>query len=249
MPDLRFTPRIYLYELDKNKDKVDNFSQDGLNKNIKLSENEEILARKACSDDHKWQPLSILVGNDLRGAQLVTAYKSLCKNGYYKSHELHPGGRCGNIVVLEPLPKIFKYFNMNDNDPRGSRSAKHCYHQYRIKRSCERMGFTAKIEKYVPDVASYVDVSVRIKDKSNNIILLGIEVALSPRHESVNISKDLEAGYHYIIVAAESENVSAIKKIIVALSQEDKRKVFCCKLQDIEEYLTDMFADKGVDKQ
>ena len=138
---------------------------------------------------------------------------------------------------------------MNDNDPRGSRSAKHCYHQYRIKRICKKKGFVVKIEKYVPDVASYVDISVKIKGKSNNIYLLGIEIALSPRHESVNIAKDLEAGYHYIIVAAENESISAIKKIIAALNREDKRKVFCCKLQNIEEYLTDMFADKEVDEK
>jgi len=140
-------------------------------------------------------------------------------------HSFHSGKRGGKSVLLEPSRAAFAMFMMpSAYDNPGFL---HRYLQHQVKGAMTAQGFKATLEKCVS--GKNIDV---VLERDNERV--AIEIAVTPKHEIVNVRKDILAGFNSIvIIGKDRKTVSAVeKKISAAFGNDILSKVRCCVLAD-----------------
>ena len=90
---------------------------------------------------------------------------------------------------------------MNDFTIPGKGDFKHKFWQHTVRKYFESIGTNPEIEKRYGN--KNVDVGFHMNEKK-----VAVEIELSPDHLIENITKDLEAGCDFIIIAASSKTTA-----------------------------------------
>ncbi len=140
-------------------------------------------------------------------------------------HSFHSGRRGGKSVLLEPSKTAFATFKMPSTYENPG--FLHRYLQNQVKEAMTAQGFKATLEKCVR--GKNIDVVLeREGDK------VAVEIAVTDKHEIVNIRKDILVGFDEVVVIGKDRKVVAAvkKRITVAFNSDILSKVRCCVLAD-----------------
>jgi len=140
-------------------------------------------------------------------------------------HSFHSGRRGGKSVLLEPSKAAFATFKMPSTYENPG--FLHQYLQHQVKEAMTAQGFKATLEKCVRGKS--IDVVLeREGDK------VAVEIAVTDKHEIVNIRKDILAGFDEVVIIGKDRKVVAAvkKKLSAAFDSDILSKVRCCVLAD-----------------
>ncbi len=144
---------------------------------------------------------------ELENEGLVTAHKiSFAKKGVKVFYEITQQGR--------------QYARMNDFTIPGKGDFKHKFWQHTIKKYFAGIGYNPEIEKRYG--SKNVDVGFNMNGRK-----VAVEIELSPDHLCENITKDLESGCGFIIIATTTKTTAKNykAKIREKLTQEILNKI------------------------
>ncbi len=122
-------------------------------------------------------------------------FKELEREQLVKAHKISLGSKKGVKVFYEITDKGREYARMNDFIIPGKGDFKHKFWQHTVRKYFESKVTNPEIEKRYGN--KNVDVGFLMNGKK-----FAVEIELSPDHLIENITKDLEAGCDFIIVAA-----------------------------------------------
>lgn len=128
-------------------------------------------------------------------------FKEIEKEELVKAHKISLGSKRGVKVFYEITEKGRRYARMNDFTIPGKGDFKHKFWQHTIRKYFEAIGYNPEIEKRYGN--KNVDVGFNMNGKR-----VAVEIELSPDHLIENISKDIEAGCDFIIIAASSKTTA-----------------------------------------
>ncbi|MFC1716570.1 hypothetical protein ACFL6S_23080 [Candidatus Poribacteria bacterium] len=140
-------------------------------------------------------------------------------------HNFHSGRRGGKSVLLEPSKAAFVTFKMPSmyENP----GFLHQYLQHKVKEAMTAQGYKATLEKSIKGK----NVDVVLERDSEKI---AVEIAVTPKHEVVNVRKDVLAGFSRIVIIGKDRKVveAVKKKLSAAFDSDVLSKVRCCVLAD-----------------
>lgn len=122
-------------------------------------------------------------------------FKELEKEQLVKAHKISLGSKRGVKVFYEITDEGKRYARMNDFTIPGKGDFKHKFWQHTVAKYFESKVTNPEIEKRYGN--KNVDVGFLMNEKK-----FAVEIELSPDHLIENITKDVEAGCDYIIIAA-----------------------------------------------
>ena len=141
-------------------------------------------------------------------------------------HSFHSGRRGGKILLAEPTKAAFAMFNLPSifENP----GFLHRYIQHQVKVAMTAQGWKVSIEKSIK--GKKIDAVLE-----NDVEKIALEVAVTDKHEVVNVRKDIfQAGFDRIIIIGKDRKVveAVIRKISAAFDSDIVSKVSCCLLAD-----------------
>ena len=147
--------------------------------------------------------------------------------GLIVQHSYHSGKKGGKSMLLEPSRAAFATFKMPPayENP----GFLHRYLQHQVKEAMTAQGYKATLEKSVK--GKNIDVVLEREGEK-----MAIEIAVTDRHELVNVRKDIfQAGFDKVVIIGKDRKVvAAVKKRITAAFDSDVvEKVRCCVLADV----------------
>lgn len=141
-------------------------------------------------------------------------------------HSFHSGRKGGKSVLLEPSATAFATFKI---PPMYEKPGfLHRYIQNYVKEAMTSQGYKATLEKSVRGK----NVDVVLERGAEKI---AVEIAVTPRHEIINVRKDvLKAGFSIVVIICKDKKVlNAVEgKIADAFDDDILSKVRCCLLAD-----------------
>lgn len=127
-------------------------------------------------------------------------FKELEKEGLINTHKISFAKK-GVKVFYEITEQGRQYARMNGFTIPGKGDFKHKFWQHTIKKYFEGIGYNPEIERRYG--SKNVDVGFTMNGKR-----VAVEIELSPDHLIENITKDIEAGCDFIIIAAASKTTA-----------------------------------------
>jgi hypothetical protein len=140
--------------------------------------------------------------------------KQLCR-----IEQISLGGRGGLTKFLVMTEAGFAVLGVKGEKQTGRGAGfEHGFWQNKICEHLKKQGSKAEIEKNLNN--KFIDVGVETEQG-----IIAIEIAITSEHEKENISKDIEAGCSFVVVACKNEKVEEeVKNIIKQLDMETQAK-------------------------
>jgi hypothetical protein len=146
----------------------------------------------------KSERLSALFGDSTSKQQKVA--KACLDEGYVMECDVHAGGRSGVLKLWRITDKGYAFIGLPKRPLPGKGDLTHQYLQFKVAEKVKKWGLKPRIEDFRR--GKNVDVGVQLPK-----VLLAIEIATTAGNEMTNVLKDIDAGFHQVLILAVTETV------------------------------------------
>jgi len=159
--------------------------------------------------------------------------KTLIKNALCKIIEISLGGRGGLTKFLEITEQGYKAINMPELKYTKGTGFEHWFWQNKIAETLKKSRKNKiMIEANLKD--KFIDILVnQAKDDKQIKIAIEISINSTPAQEKHNITKNLESGADFVLIACHKDKITGINKMIASLSTNYIEKTGSCLLSQL----------------
>lgn len=152
--------------------------------------------------------------------------KKLIRKQLCSIEEINLGGRGGLTKFLVLTKKGYEAIGMQEKKHAGKGAGfEHEFWQNKIAEHLKKQGYKAEIEKNLNN--KFIDLAIETEKG-----IIAIEIAITSEHEKENISKDIEAGCYFVIIACKNDKIKEeVEKIME--QHEYKNKIRVCLASDL----------------
>ena len=147
----------------------------------------------------KSQRLNELFGGSVSKCQKIA--RTCLETDYVEEHTVSTGGRSGQVRLWSLTDEGYSYIGLPRRPLPGKGDLTHQYLQHLVSEKISQWGYKPKIEFF--RAGKNVDVGLRDGNQ-----LIALEIGTTAGNEATNVLKDIDAGFHFVVVLAINKAVA-----------------------------------------
>ena len=168
--------------------------------------------------------------------------KKLMQQGFLQAHEINLGGRGGSIKFLELTDQGYKAIGMKPKAGIGKGAGfEHGFWQHHISEQAKGLPGVRKVMIEGQLMDKFIDILIEAENEK-----IGIEIAMNPDHEKINVEKDVAAGCSKVIIGCKDKlTLETVLKMVVDFTDDIKDRIATCLVQKVVEEIGKHLQTKG----